>query len=122
MTGESVWPLAKLSALRLGRRLALEVPATDPGRRAFVDITPGAVEGDAQARREGWTKNSTVRSFRIKHREYDAALLDGFDYDIGATLLRSAEAANELDLLTVLREWQLSPDRFEYAWDTADPQ
>ncbi|MFC7527577.1 hypothetical protein [Actinoplanes sp. GCM10030250] len=122
MTGEPVWPLAKLSALRLGRRLAIEVPATDPGRRAFVDITPGAVEGDAQASSEGWTNKSTARSFRIEHREYDADLLDKFYYDIGATLLGSADAANELELLTVLREWQLDPHRFEYAWDTADPR
>lgn len=122
LTGEPGWPLAKLSALRLGRRLAIEVPAPDSGRRAFVDITPGAVEGDAQARREGWTNKSAARSFRIEHWEYDADLLDGFAYDIGSTLLRSARAANELELLTVLREWQLGPHQFQYAWDTADPR
>jgi hypothetical protein len=122
MTGDSVWPLAKLSALRLGRRLAVEVPATDPGRRAFVDITPGAVEGDEEARREGWTSTSKARSFRIEHWEYDSGVLDGFDYDIGSTLLRSADAADELELSTVLHEWQLDPHRFQYAWDTADPR
>lgn len=122
MTAEPAWPLAKLSALRLGRRLAVEVPATDPGRRAFVDITPRAVEGDAQARREGWTYKSDARSFRIEHWEYDADLLDGFDYDIGSTLLRGSDAANELDLLTVLREWHFNPYQFEYAWDTAGPR
>jgi hypothetical protein len=122
MNGEPVWPLAKLSALRLRRRLAVEVPATDPGRRAFVDITPGAVEADAQARSEGWTNKSTARAFRIDHWEYDAERLDGFDYDIGSTLLRSADAANESELLTVLQEWQLDPRQFQYAWDTADPR
>ncbi|MBG0565363.1 hypothetical protein [Actinoplanes aureus] len=122
MTDELVWPLEKLSALRLGRRLAVEAPATGSERRAFVDITPGAVERDAEALREGWTQRSTARSFRVEHREYDAELLDGFDYDVGATLLRSADAANELELLTVLREWQLSPHQFQYAWDTSDPQ
>ncbi|WP_211268930.1 hypothetical protein [Actinoplanes subtropicus] len=122
MTGESAWPVAKLSALRLGRRLAVEVPAADPGRRAFIDITPGAVEGDTQARRERWTHTSTTRAFRIRHREYDADRLDGFDYDVGSTLLRSAEAADESELLTVLREWQLSPHQFQYARDTADPR
>ncbi|MFI5937812.1 hypothetical protein [Actinoplanes sp. NPDC051494] len=106
MAAEPAWPLTKLSALWLGRRLAVEVPATDPGRRAFVDVTPRAVEGDAHARREGWTYWSDARSFRIEHWEYDAGLLDGFDYDIGSTLLRSADAANELDLLTVLGEWR----------------
>ena len=122
MTGEPVWPLGKLSALRLGRRLAIEVPATDQGRRAFVGITPGAVEGDALARRERWTNKSTARSFRIEHREYDVGLLDTSDYDIGSTLLGSADAADEWELLTVLRQWRLSPHRFEYAWDTADPR
>ncbi|WP_245666065.1 hypothetical protein [Actinoplanes subtropicus] len=122
MTGEFAWPLDKLSALRLGRRLAVEVPATTSGRRAFVDITPGEVEPDVQARGEGWTHRSTSRSFRVQHREYDAELLDGFDYDIGAALLRSAAAADESELLTVLREWQLEPYRFDYAWNTADPR
>ncbi|GIE76472.1 hypothetical protein Aph02nite_24220 [Actinoplanes philippinensis] len=122
MTSEPVWPLAKLSALRLGRRLAVEVPATGPGRRAFVDITPRAVAGDAQARHEKWTHKSDARSFRIEHWEYDADLLDGYDYDIGSILLRSAVAADESELLTVLREWRLGPHRFEYAWDTADPR
>jgi ABC-type glycerol-3-phosphate transport system substrate-binding protein len=73
------------------------------------------------ATRDGPTK-ALPRSFRIEHWEYDADLLDGFDYDIGSTLLRSADAANEVELLTVLREWQLDPDQFQYAWDTADPR
>ncbi|GGN50353.1 hypothetical protein FHR83_009171 [Actinoplanes campanulatus] len=122
MTDELAWPTEKLSALRLGRRLAVELPATAPGRRAFVDITPRAVERDAEARRQGWTHKSTARSFRIEHREYNAELLDGFDYDIGSILLRSAAAANESELLTVLHEWQLNPHQFQYAWDTADPR
>ncbi|WP_433788532.1 hypothetical protein [Actinoplanes sp. CA-252034] len=122
MTSEALWPLAKLSALRLGRRLAVEVPVTDAGRRAFVDITPGAVERDAQARRERWTNKSSARSFRIEHWEYDASLLGGFDYDVGATQLRGADAADEAELLAVLREWEIDPHRFQYAWDTADPR
>jgi hypothetical protein len=122
VTDETAWPLDKLSALRLGRRLAVEVPPTNSGRRAFVDITPGAVDPDALARREGWTHRSADRSFRVEHWEYDAVLIDGFDYDIGAVLLRSAAAVNELELSTVLREWQLDPYQFHYAWDTADPR
>jgi hypothetical protein len=118
----AAWPSEKLSALRLGRRLAVEVPARHPGRRAFVDITPGKVEVDAPAQREGWTHRSTARSFQVKHREYDAELIAGFDYDIGATLLRSASAADEPELLAVLREWLLDPSEFQYAWDTADPR
>ncbi|GID29421.1 hypothetical protein C8E87_0878 [Paractinoplanes brasiliensis] len=122
MTGEFAWPLDKLSALRLGRRLAVEVPATHSGRRAFVDITPGKVEPDAQAHGERWTHRSTARSFRVEHWEYDAELLDGFDYDIGAARLRSAAAVDESELLTVLREWRLEPHRFDYAWNTASPR
>ncbi|GAA0535764.1 hypothetical protein GCM10010172_16310 [Paractinoplanes ferrugineus] len=122
MTDEPTWPFEKLSALRLGRRLAVEVPALDPGRRAFVDITPHKVDRDEEARREGWSHTSTVRSFKVEHREYSADLLDGFDYDVGSILVRSASAANESELLTVLREWQLGPHEFQYAWDTADPR
>jgi hypothetical protein len=122
VTGESAWPLDKLSALRLGRRLAVEVPATRSERRAFVDITPGRVAADAQALREGWTHRSTGRSFKVEHWEYDADLIDGYDYDIGAVLLRSAAAVDEAELLAVLAEWQLDPNQFHYAWDTAEPR
>ncbi|MEU4690144.1 hypothetical protein [Actinoplanes sp. NPDC023714] len=115
-------PLEKLTALRLGRRLAVEVPATRPDRRAFVDITPGRVEEDGRARREGWTHRSTARAFRVEHWEYDADRIDGYDYDIGAVLVRSGAAADESELLAVLRDWQLDPSAFRYAWDTADPR
>lgn len=121
MSGEFTWPFDKLSALRLGRRLAVEVPATSAGRRAFIEITPGTVAPDGQALGDGWTHSSTARSFRVEHREYDADLLDGFDYDIGAALLRSSAAVDEAELLTVLREWQLEPHRFDYSWNTAAP-
>ncbi|MBM2620517.1 hypothetical protein JIG36_33955 [Actinoplanes sp. LDG1-06] len=122
MTDRPDWPTEKLTALRLGRRLAVEVAASAPQRRAFVDITPGEVADDAQAHREGWTHRSTARSFRIEHWEYDADLIDGYDYDIGAVRVRSASAADEPELLTVLESWQLSPGQFQYVWDTADPR
>ena len=121
MTDEFGWPLQLLSALRLGQRLAVEVPAADPGRRAFVDITPSAVDADTHARREGWTHRSTARSFTLQHREYDADLIDGFDYDIGSKLLRRSEAPDESALLAVLHDWRMRPSDFSYAWDTADP-
>jgi hypothetical protein len=35
-----LWPADKLTALRTGQRLITEVPASRPGRRAFIDITP----------------------------------------------------------------------------------
>jgi hypothetical protein len=122
VTDQPAWPSEKLSALRLGRRVAVEVLATKPGRRAFIDITPGKVEADVQAHDGGWTHRSAARSFRIEHWDYDADLVDGFDYDRGARLLRSVAAADESELLTVLRDWHLDPSSFLYVWDTADPR
>jgi hypothetical protein len=37
---EPLWAAGKLTALRTGQRLVTEVPASQPGRPAFVDITP----------------------------------------------------------------------------------
>jgi len=119
---EAGWPADKLAALRLGRRLAVEVRATNAQRRAFVSITPNQVAADAQARREGWTHPDAGRSFRLEHWEYDADRVEGFDYDIGAVLLRSAQAADESLLLRVLREWHLHPRQFLHAWDSGDPR
>jgi hypothetical protein len=116
------WPLDRLNALRLGRRLAVEVAASSPGRRAFVDITPSKVVADEHARREGWSHRDADRSFQVEQWEYDADRVDGFDYDVGATLVRSALAADESELLTVLHRWQLSPQQFLYAWDSGDPR
>ncbi|MFG1603755.1 hypothetical protein [Actinoplanes sp. NPDC049265] len=56
-----------------------------------------------------------------KHWDYDADLVDGFDYDTGAGLLRGVAVAGESELLTVLRDWRPGPSSFLYAWDTADP-
>ena len=123
MTDEDLsWAADKLSALRLGRRLAVEVPASGPTRRAFVSITPTAVALDVQARREGWTRRDDGRSFRLEHWEYDADRVDGFDYDIGAVLMRSTLAIDESQLLTELRRWLLRPRQFLYAWDSGDPR
>jgi hypothetical protein len=117
-----VIPLDKLSALRLGRRLAVEVPASKPGRRAFVDVTPGEVEADPRARREGWTPSSTARTFTVEHWEYDAELIDGYDYDIGAALLRRASAGDESELPAVLKQWQVDPGQLQFSWNTAHPR
>ncbi|MGZ9933054.1 hypothetical protein ACXNSR_24640 [Streptomyces sp. NC-S4] len=86
-------PADKLAALRLGRRLVTEVPASRPGHR-----------------------------FGLKRREYDGERLDGFDYDIGAVLVASAEAADEAGLLAVLTAWGLRPGAFAYPWETGDPR
>ncbi|MFI1061488.1 hypothetical protein [Streptomyces spororaveus] len=116
------WPADKLTALRLGRRLVTEVPASSPSRRAFVDITPALTRPDDQARAEGWTRSDKGRRFHLQHREYDGERIDGFDYDIGAVLVSSADAADEAALLAALTAWGLRPGAFVYPWETDDPQ
>ena len=86
------WPAEKLSALRLGRRLAVGVPASEPVRRAFVSITPIKVAQDEQAQREGWTRRGEDRSFRVEQWEYEADRVERFDYDVGAVLVLSTLA------------------------------
>ncbi|GAA2329047.1 hypothetical protein GCM10010246_09580 [Streptomyces cuspidosporus] len=54
MNDGSSWPVDKLTALRLGRRLIAEVPASGPGRRAFVEVRPKKSDTDDQAQGEGW--------------------------------------------------------------------
>lgn len=118
----SEWPVDKLTALRLGRRLVTEVPAPHPSRRAFVDVTPVRSRADDRARDEGWARSDTGRRFRLTHCEYDGERLDGFDYDIGAVLVASAEAADEAGLLAALTAWGLRPGAFAYPWETDDPR
>ncbi|MEV7525594.1 hypothetical protein [Streptomyces sp. NPDC091371] len=122
MNDASNWPTDKLTALRLGRRLVAEVPATRTGRRAFVDITPRKTPRDTEAREQGWVHSDTDRAFRLEHWEYDGERIDGFDYDVGAVLIASAEATDESELATVLTEWQLSPHQLVYPWDSQDPK
>ncbi|MFI1154873.1 MULTISPECIES: hypothetical protein [Streptomyces] len=62
------------------------------------------------------------RDFRLEHWEYDSERIEGFDYDIGAVLVASADAAGESELTTVLADWQLSPRQFVYPWDSEDPK
>ncbi|MDD9375158.1 hypothetical protein M8Z33_00435 [Streptomyces sp. ZAF1911] len=122
MNDASNWPTDKLTALRLGRRLVAEVPAIRSDRRAFVDITPKQTSRDSEARKHGWVPSEADRNFRIEHWEYDSELIEGFDYDIGAVLIASAEATSESELAAVLTDWQLNPRRFVYPWDSEDPK
>ncbi|WP_329240064.1 hypothetical protein OG417_39230 [Actinoallomurus sp. NBC_01490] len=114
-------PAEKLTALRLGRPLAVEVPAGGPGRRAFVTIRPVATPADHQARQEGWQRADHAREYRLTHWDYDADQIDGFDYDLGAILIQDATATDEAELITILQAWSLRPDRFLYLWQTDDP-
>jgi hypothetical protein len=117
----TVWPENLLSALRLGRRLVAEVPAAS-GRRAFVDITPVTDARDRQAEQEGWQRSDPGRAFRVQHWDYDERAIDGWDYDVGARLVRSARPESEDALLALIASWGLSPTDFAYPWDTADPR
>lgn len=49
-----LWPIDKLNALRLGRRLVTEIPAAGPGRRAFATIRPLTTAADETAQTEGF--------------------------------------------------------------------
>lgn len=119
---DRLWPTDKLTALRTGQRLVAEVPASRPGRRAFVDFTPVTTPADAQARLEGWKRTDYARSFRLQHWDYDADLIDGWDYDLGAVMIRAADVTGEGELLATLQAWQLRPEQFLYPWQTDDPK
>ncbi|MER6448547.1 hypothetical protein [Streptomyces venezuelae] len=121
MQDEPDWPVDKLTALRLGRRLVTEVPASRPDRRAFVDVRPALSRADHIARDEGWVRGDAGRRFRLEHREYDGHRLDGFDYDVRAVLVASADAADEADLLTAVAAWGLRPGAFVHPWESDDP-
>ncbi|MBB4956819.1 hypothetical protein [Micromonospora polyrhachis] len=111
-----------LAALHYGRRLATEVAAGGPGRRAFVDIVPRRTDADRTAEQEGWVRNDTSRAYEVRHWEYDERLLDTFDYDVGAVCVATASARGHSDLLSLLADWGLTPMQFDYPWNTADPR
>ncbi len=116
------WPTDKLTALRLGQRLVTELPASRPGRRAFVDITPITTAADTEAHNQGWKRADHGRTFTLQHWEYAAAHLDDFDHDTEAILLRTATVIGEPDLTAALEEWHLHPEQFRYPWQTDDPK
>lgn len=111
-----------MAALRLGQRLVTEVPASRPGRRAFVDIEPRSTPSDVEAARQGWKRADHARTFTLQHWDYAADRLDGFDYDVGAVLVRAATVVGEPELTAALEEWGLRPDLFVYPWHTDDPK
>jgi hypothetical protein len=113
---EWMWPPVELAALRLGRRLGVSLPASMPHRWSFVHIVPSAGPGDAAP-----VRADPARSFRITHWEFEADRLEGYDHDLSAVRLRDAHAADEEELLAVLREWRLPPAGFRCSWDTVDP-
>ena len=118
---EAVFPTDKLSALRLGRPLVAEVEVGRPQYRAWVEIRPLRTDADDAARREGWTRNDERRSFRLTHCEYVIERLDGWDYDIGSNELKRIVATDEANLLALLQDWGIAPERFAHPWNTDFP-
>ncbi|MFJ5992973.1 hypothetical protein [Lentzea sp. NPDC092896] len=120
-SGRWEWPTDRLTALRLGQRLVAEVAASRSGRRAFVDVRPHRTPADTAAAGEGWKRADQARTFTLQHWDYEAERLDGYDYDIGAVLIKSATVVGELELTTALGEWGLHPELFAYPWHSDDP-
>ncbi|KUL27271.1 hypothetical protein [Actinoplanes awajinensis] len=116
--GEWEWPPAKLAALRLGRRLAVLVPASLPHRWSFVHIVPSGAPADTAALQAGAARSDPTRSFLITQWEHEADHLEGYDQALHPVRIRHAEAAGEPELLAVLRDWQLPPEAFNHSWDT----
>ncbi|MDW5329654.1 hypothetical protein [Plantactinospora sp. KLBMP9567] len=116
------WPTEKLTTLRIGRRLVTEVPASGPGRRAFIEIRPVTTAADFDAQRQGWTRSDRDRAFKLEHWDYDAAQIAGFDYDIGAILVQATTVTGEAELDAALATWNLRPEQFLHPWQTDDPR
>lgn len=72
----SPWPTALLTALRRGQLLVAEIPASTPGRRAWIAVYPLTTAAGA--------------GFNLFHREFDRAHLDN-DWCIGPDDLGVAE-------------------------------
>ncbi|MFE1787497.1 hypothetical protein ACFW7J_03660 [Streptomyces sp. NPDC059525] len=122
MNEGSDWPTDKLTALRLGRRLIAEVRASRPDRRAFVTIRPAWSAPDVRAQEEGWVRGDAGRGFRVDQWEYERERVEGFDYDVGATLVRAADVPDESELKSVLDAWGLPVGLFVHPWETDDPR
>lgn len=54
--------------------------------------------------------------------DYDADRVDGFDYDIGAVLVRATTVRGEAELAVALQAWALRPEQFRHSWQTDDPK
>jgi hypothetical protein len=102
--------------------LVAEVPASQAGRRAFVDITPRSLIADPATKPGVHAPGGQGGVFRVEHWEYDADDVEGWDYDVSAVLVRSAVAACFMELTSVVVNWHLRPDQFDYPWNTDDPR
>lgn len=80
-------------------------PGIAAGSSRIRGHPPRQTEADVQAPDEGWVRSDVDRDFRLDHWEYDRERIDGYDYDIDAVLIKSAEAPDESELITVLNTW-----------------
>jgi hypothetical protein len=111
-------------ALARSRLVAKLRPRAEPGDSSSqwtpTGYAPGPVAGpsstspatdsdDSIAVSEGTLPLGPHRSFTVEHWDYDATRIDGWNYDIGARLVRAATAVGEADLVAVLAAWGLLP-------------
>ena len=115
-----------IEALRLGTRLAVEVPASDPERLAGVIIVPLREAVDLQAKREGWKVRVLDRRFRVRWREYDRIRAERDDWDLslgnGIWELKKAEVVGEQALKHLLVQWGVPLENLTYLWKTNLPE
>jgi hypothetical protein len=112
------------NALRLGQLLVAEVPAGDPGRRAFVAIYPLRTAGDVDAERGGWKKPVSDRGFNVYHREFAREHMEAgrcIGPGDGMWDLGEESVATESELEELLRRWAVPADELQYSWSTDYP-
>src|SRR5687767_9686734 len=100
----SPWPTALLTALRRGKLLVAEIPASTPSHRAWIAVYPLTAVATA--------------GFNLFHREFDRAYIDNdwcIGPDDGMIEIRAAHAENEAELTQRLADWNVSPENLAYA-------
>jgi hypothetical protein len=91
-------------------------PAVKPGH-SFTQAFPNPSTRDSLGLRRG-----SGAGAMLEHGDHDTDRIDGYDYDIGAVMVRAATANGEPGLLTTLQAWQSRPEQVLYPWQTDDPR
>jgi hypothetical protein len=92
--------------------MAMEIEATAPGRRVFIEVhTTGGAKSlaDALAVADATGAVPRAESFRVQHIEYEADALDGYDHDIGRVIHADVVASTVNDVASTLRAWGHDP-------------
>ncbi len=117
-------PMDKKNALYLGEPLVIEVPASDPTRRAWISIFPRKDELDRVAASENWRRSTADRNYYVwlgeVSRDYDDTswdLYEGRNY----WKLKEQTVKGELALIELLRSWSVPLGRLEYPARTDYP-